>query len=515
MMASNPTLKERLDQSKPQDIWPDPIPLRDELSPVMPFNPDLLPSQLRGWVQDISERMNCPLDLVAIPAMVAAGALIGRRIGIRPQRRTDWLEVANLWGCVVARPGSMKSPAASEALAPIRRLEAKAAEENQTALVSFKASEALHKLEREAAEKGARAALKDKGNGGGRDSAMNTLMAVAEPQTPAALRHLTSDATAEKLGEICAANPHGVMVHRDELLSLFAELDNPEKSSARGFFLTGWGGQDGYTFDRITRGTVHIPAVNLSVFGTTQPSRLAGYVRESIRRFDDGMVQRLQMLSWPDFSGEFKEVDRYPDSAARQQAHECFADLAKLEVRELGAQWDEFDGPHAIPYLRFADDAQEAFSDWRRNLECNKLGSDDLPPALVAHLSKYRGLIPRLALICHLANNDYGPVSAVAAGQAFRWSDYLESHARRAYALSLDDAEAARAIWRKVSKGDLAGPFTARDVQRKRWSGLGDKERVAAGIAALLEADWIGATDVETGGRPSTVYFPNPKALNA
>lgn len=513
LMTARPNLQERLADAQPVDIWPDPIPLRDELQPVLSFDPDLLPSQLRGWVQDIAERMNCPLDLVAIPAMVSAGALIGRKVGIRPQRRTDWLEVANIWGCVVALPGSLKSPAASEALGPIRRLEAKAAQENEAALADFKASEALYKLEKEVAEKGAREALKGKGASGGRDSAFSMFRALAEPVPPAMKRYLTSDSTSEKLGEICAANPHGIMVHRDELLTLFADLDAPEKTAAKGFYMTGWGGQEGYTFDRIGRGTVRIAAVNLSVCGTTQPRRLAGYIRDSIRRFDDGMVQRIQLLAWPDFKGEFREVDRYPDSAARQAALGCYTDLAELDVREIEARWDEDSGPAGVPYLRFVDDAQEEFSEWRVSLE-HALRSDELPPALTAHLSKYRGLIPRLALICHLANNDYGPVSLRAVTQAIGWADYLQSHARRAYAsLSVDNAEAARAIWRRVRKGDLTGPFTARDIQRKGWSGLADKERVASGLAALLDADWIAASVTETGGRPSTTYQPNPKAM--
>jgi hypothetical protein len=229
------------------------------------------------------------------------------------------------------------------------------------------------------------------------------------------------------------------------------------------------------------------------------------------------MVQRLQLLAWPDFSGEFREADRFPDSEARRMAHECFTDLASVDVRELGAQWDEFDGPHGVPYLRFADDAQEAFSAWRAGLE-RTLRSDDLAPAMVAHLSKYRGLVPRLALICHLASNGFGPVTMEATIQAIGWAEYLESHARRVYAsLSVDNAEAARAIWRRVKRGDLTGPFTARDIQRKGWSGLADKQRIAAGLEALLDADWIGARDAsagERGGRPSTFYLANPKALN-
>lgn len=315
------------------------------------------------------------------------------------------------------------------------------------------------------------------------------------------------------MGEICAENPSGIMVHRDELLSLFTDLDNPEKASARGFFLTGWGGLDGYTYDRIGRGTVRIPAANISIFGTTQPSRLAGYIRESIRRFDDGMVQRLQLLAWLDFTGTFQEVDRFPDSTARQAAHECFADLASLDLHELGAERDAFDGPTAIPYLRFAEDAQEAFSEWQAKLESD-VRSDELAPHMVAHVSKYRGLIPRLALICHLANNATGPVSAKALVQAFGWGDYLRSHAHRAYAsLSLDNAEAARAIWRKVSKGQLPQPFTARDIRQKGWSGLSDQGRIEAGLDALTDTFRLKPERVETGGRPSIVYRANPKAL--
>jgi hypothetical protein len=503
-------------EAEPSDTWPAPLPLRDELPPVLPFNDGMLPPRLRPWVADIGERMNCPTEFVAIPAMIAAGSLIGRRVGIRPQQRTTWLEVGNLWGCVVARPGSLKSPAASEALAPMRRLEMEAAEAHQQALADYKAAEALFKIEREAAEKAARGMLADKAKLDGRGLAIRALADVQEPEAPAAKRHMTSDATAEKLGEICAGNPNGIMVHRDELLSLLADLDHPEKASARGFFLTGWSGLDGYTFDRIMRGTVRVPAVNLSLYGTTQPSRLAGYVRDSIRRFDDGMVQRLQLLAWPDCATEFREADRYPDADARREAHQCYADLAKLDAGTVGAELDEFDGPGGVPFLRFAGDAQDHFSNWRADLERTVRG-DDMPAPLVAHLAKYRGLIPRLALICHLAGGGTGPVSIDALRRALCWAEYLESHARRAYAsTSLDNAEAARLIWRRIRKGELATPFTARDVQRRGWTGLNDKDRVAAGIDALLEAEWLLASKVEAGpqgGRPSAIYIPNPKAL--
>lgn len=278
--------------------------------------------------------------------------------------------------------------------------------------------------------------------------------------------------------------------------------------------LSGWNGKEGYTFDRIGRGTVHIPAVDISIIGTTQPSRLARYIRDSLKNFDDGMVQRLQLFAWPDFSGEFREVDRFPDSDARQLANERYSDLASLDARELGTEWDKFAAPDAVPYLRFADDAQELFIDWRGRLERKKLGCEETAPALIAHLAKYRGLIPRLALICHLAGNARGPVTLKACEQAIAWADYLESHARRAYgSLSFHNSHAARAIWRRVCKSDLPSPFTARDIRQKGWSGLTDQKRIEAGLSALVDAAHIAPQRVTTGGRPSYQYRANPKAI--
>jgi Protein of unknown function (DUF3987) len=491
------------------EAWPDPAPLRDELPTVAPFHPDMLPSRLRGWVVDIATRMSLPLDMVAIPAMVAAGSVIGRRVGIRPQENTDWIEVGNLWGCVVAPPGFLKSPAASEALKPLRRLETKAAADFKEAMVAHVCAEELHKIEKEAAAGAAKKAMKDCG----RDAAIAKLSGVERPSPPVERRYLTSDATAEKLGEICLANPEGVMVHRDEVVSLFADLEREEKASARGFFLSAWNGQEAYTFDRIGRGTLRIPALNVSLFGTTQPHRLASYIRDSLRRIDDGMVQRLQLLAWPDFTGDYVEADRWPDSEARTRANECFDYLASIDTQEIRAEVDDYGNPHAVPFLRFDGEALAAFRFWRDSLE-KRVRSDELSASLRSHFAKYRGLIPRLALICHLAGDGEGPVTGNALQQALRWADYLESHAHRAYAsLGIANAEAARAIWRRVELGQVTAPFTARDIHRKGWSGLADIERVKAGLEALEEADWIASEKTETRGRPAVIYRTNPKAL--
>jgi putative DNA primase/helicase len=66
--------------------------------PVPPFSLALLPAALAPWVADIADRVQCPPDFVAVGVMLAAAAVIGRQLAIRPKRQDDWAVVPNLWG---------------------------------------------------------------------------------------------------------------------------------------------------------------------------------------------------------------------------------------------------------------------------------------------------------------------------------------------------------------------------------------------------------------------------------
>jgi putative DNA primase/helicase len=135
-----------------------------------------------------------------------------------------------------------------------------------------------------------------------------------------------------------------------------------------------------------------------------------------------------------------------------------------------------------------------------------------LSPALESHLSKYRTLVPAVALISHLVDGGVGEISRPALMRSLAFSQYLETHARRAYASGSEAATvAAKAILTKIRRHELADGFTARDVHRPRWSNLSDKSQVHAGLDLLVEFDWLATTQRETGGRPSVVHRINPK----
>jgi len=485
--------------------WPEPKPLPNGLARVAPFDVAFLPESVAPWIADIAERMQCPVDFVAVPAIVALGATIGRRVGVRPQRHTDWTEVPNLWGCIVGRPGMMKSPAMGEALKPLHRLDALARDGHAKALKAHARKRELHKLTLEEAKAAARAALRTGGEA--------RPIEIEEPVEPKARRYVVNDTTYEALGEILADNPNGVLAFRDELISLLKTLDREEYCAARGFFLTAWNGSAGYTFDRILRGKTHIEAACLSLLGSTQPGRLAEYVRRAVAggAGDDGLIQRFGLLVWPDQDPEWREADRYPDTAARQRACATYDRLDKLDPDAIGV---ERDASESLPFLRFDESAQGDFVEWRYDLEGRVRSGAAMSPALESHLAKYRKLVPAAALINHLADGGTGPISRAALMRALALAEYLETHARRAYgAGTASETTAAKAILSRIRKGDLSDGFAARDIQRKDWSGLTDGDQIKAGLELLVDFDWIAPQSTATAGRSRTVYRINPRVF--
>ena len=333
------------------DGWPEPEDIKTTLPPVPVFDPRLLPPVFRAWVTDIADRMQCPFEFLAVGAMVAAGSVVGNRIGVQPKRLdTGWVEVPNLWGAVVGRPGVMKTPALSEVLAPLKKLEVAALSAFGTTRAQFEIDQMMYDATRKQIE----ASIKK----GATVQANQLPIQPEEPQPP---RFVVNDSTYQMLGAVLSGNPHGLMVFQDELSGLLMRLDTEGQESSRAFYLQAWDGKQFYTFDRIGRGTVSIPRLCFSMLGGLQPSKLREYMRSAVYggKGDDGLAQRLQMLVFPDISPEWKRVDRTPDMAAAAAAENVFHQLANLDPVLLGAR-THFDG--AIPVQGFDDKAQEVFN---------------------------------------------------------------------------------------------------------------------------------------------------------
>ena len=492
--------------------WDDIEPLPSLLRPVAPFDFALLPGSLCDKVKDIAERMSCPPDFIAVAIMVALSSLIGDQLGIRPKRYDDWLVVPNLWGLNVGRPGVLKSPAVDEGIKDMRRVELDAKKKFDENQAVHEAAALVARIHVKDLEKKIAQALKD----GDHDKA-NTLALEAQqvPEAPKRLRVITNDSTIEKLGELLRDSARCILVYRDEIIGLLRTLDREDRASDRGFYLESWNGTSLiYSYDRIGRGTIDILNPCVSILGSIQPGVLQSYVNSAIQggQGDDGLLQRFQMAVWPDIAADWVNVDRYPEKVPKETVSKLFDRLVKLDVGALQAKTDTYGH---IPFLRFGDTAQKLFDQWRVGLE-NRIRGDDYHPVYEAHLSKFRSLVPSIALISHVIEDDRsGTIGEASLLRALSWSEYLESHAQRIYAYA-NQAEllAAMELLKHILVGDLGNPFTAREVSKRHWSVL-DVSSTQQAIAYLEDSGYIRRkASTQKIGRPRVEWEIHPQLLN-
>lgn len=491
-------------------VWPIPTPLPEALPPVEAFSDELLPDELRDWVTDISHRMQCPPDFAAVSALVALSSLVGARAVVQPKALDSWQVVPNLWGVVVGRPGVKKSPAFSETLKPLSTLQEAENVVFKNAHDSWVLDCQLAAMQREANEREAkRLASTDP------VAARALLQPPNMSPEPVARRYTVNDATVEKLGELLKQNPWGILNYRDELYGMLTGMDKPGQEDARAFMLQSYDGNQSYIFDRIGRGTVEIPRVCLSLVGGIQPGRIQEYVRGAVSggSSDDGLLQRFGLAVWPDIDGEYQHVDQRPDAKAKESAWAVFHRLAVLEPADQ----------NEAKVWRFTEEAQPLFNEWLMTLEA-ELRNDELHPALISHLSKYRKLIPALALLFALIDTpDSGNlIHPEELKRAIAMGGYLRSHANRLYsAATTPEMTGAASLLKKIkgkklvnSDGTACTKFTPRQVAVKNWSGLRSPEAVRKAAEILVDYDYLRWEMVPvgvTGGRPSERYSINPE----
>jgi hypothetical protein len=496
------------------ESWPERESLPAEIPSVSTLPPEMVPAPLREWISDIADLVKLPLEMVAVPAIVAAGSVIGRSVGIRPGVYDDFTVVPNLWGGVVARPGWMKTNAIDEALKPLRGLAHTAHEQFKEREAEFEATKERIEAEIDALKSKMREAAKKDESLVELEKKMKAKKAELKQATPKETRYLTHDATVEKLGELLRDNPRGLLVLRDELSGWLRTLEKAGHEGDREFFLESWNGTGSFVSDRIGRGTIHIPALTLAIFGGIQPGKLRPLIDGALDGGigDDGLPQRLQLLVYLDHLPPWQKAERFTKSEPRKRAHTIFAGLDRLAIGSSGDAGD-------IPYMRFSSDAQTVFDDWHDALEHRLRGETlDETPAFAAHLAKYRSLVPALALIFHCLD-----VAAKSAGViadrvdetnvrlAAAWADFLEEHARKMYAAEINTGvAAAHALAKKIEDGGIADGESIRDIYRNQWSGLRKPDRVDAAINVLIEHNWVRTDAVTKGGRTSRIVWIHP-----
>jgi hypothetical protein len=134
---------------------------------------------------------------------------------------------------------------------------------------------------------------------------------------------------------------------------------------------------------------------------------------------------------------------------------------------------------------------------------------------LESHLAKSRSLLPKLALIFHMAEDGREEeIPMVQAQRAAEFCAYLESHARRVYGcVASRPLQLAATLGEKLRSGTLATAFGVGDVYLQGWPGLDTAERARVAIRVLLDAGWIRPCSARVGGKissPREAFMVNP-----
>ena len=169
--------------------------------------------------------------------------------------------------------------------------------------------------------------------------------------------------------------------------------------------------------------------------------------------------------------------------------------------------------------LRFDRQAQEVWDAFRAVIEERVRGPESSDfPAFIAHIAKFRSLMPSLAVIDHLAEGGSHPDPFIGEQSALKAADtceFLECHARKVYAEELrPEISAGYLLADKIRKGRVKDGDLVRDILRRGWAGLNPSRKLEDALETLEAGHWLRIVESESrprGGRHERVIRLNPK----
>lgn len=404
------------------------------------IDPDMMPEPIMTWADDCARRLNVCPSFIFTPLIVSLSALIGRKVAIAPRRHASYIEVPNLWGMIIGRPSTKKTPSSEQGLQFIKSLAAEARREHHdgrfTRMVALEKSKADEEMAKKIL-RNPKATDEEVDHAG---LLLERTFERREELEKPMRRHLVSDVTHARLTKLMEENPQGMLVLHDELKGLLGRLGDKAHNEERMTYVEAWSGKGSKEIDRVTSDSYYVQGLCLSVFGTMHPHVLEGIIKDATsgdRSNDDGFINRFQLMVSPD-PVPFKamaDIDKPVNVAAKRRVEDITAKLDGLKATRFFEQEELIDGE--IPFMTFTDDAYSWFARWHDRFLRDVKESEELSPLLESHFAKYESLVPSLALLFYLVDWADGAAPATKkipaqyVQQAVKFSQYLASHAEK------------------------------------------------------------------------------------
>lgn len=381
--------------------WPELIRIGSAPEPPA-FPHGVLPEPLAKLSREMADSLNCLPDMPAVAMLAMASGAIGASRSLAVKR--NYVESAALYLCIVAPPGGAKSPILKMLRGPFDARQ-------QSLLDAFKDQIESWKKQNEESR---------------------------DPK-PVCERVVVADATVESLGLILSENPRGMLMVRDELVSLVHGLNQYKggKGADRQFYLSTWSG-DPVTVDRKSDKERHgaplfVVHPILGIVGGVQPDVVACLRGERSRGAappNDGFLDRF-LFAWPATPPAKGETWKSVSDASLADWSDVIDFLLRLEMIEE-------DGRKRSRVLRLSRCGKAA---WEKLTAEHAAETNDerFPEHLVGPWVKLKAYAARLALIVHLlriacgeiANDD---VDGESMTRAWKLVAYFKAHVRKVYA---------------------------------------------------------------------------------
>lgn len=468
---------------------PLPMPAKPtRIDPWRPFPTEVLPEPMRTFVVDSARAIGCDPAYVGLPALVATAAAIGLTYTMR--MKNNWFVKPILWGCIIGRSGTAKTPAFDAAMAFTRERQTEARQRHAAATAQWEKD--LDRFDSEHRKWESEHGIDD-------DEPQ-------KPPRPVLERVMTTNITVEALAGLLDSTPKGLLVAVDELSGLIAGFDR--YSQGKGGDAPQWlscYNAGPIVIDRKTGEprTLFVPRAAVSIVGTTQPATLARVMGREHR--ESGLLARFLLVAPPAEPAVWSDDDVSDGTLATTR--ELFQRLF-----DLAPTIDEFGKP--TPNL--VHKSAEAHREWvrffnRHNERIADLDDEDLR----ASFKKLEEVAARLALVVHVVRMVSGDVAdqTHVDGDSMRagitLAEWFVGETRRVYQMIGGESPAVSKRRRLLDwLAKQPEPVTLRTMQKScRW--LREPGSAEAALAELVAAglgEWQEQPAGPRGGRPTRVF---------
>ena len=486
---------------------PDWTLLEDRRGDLPDFPIDVFTPAWRQWLQHASHGAGVRPEHVAVPLLGVASSLIGTARRVRASN--SWSEPMTLWTCVVADSGDRKTPGLNVTTRALNLI----AKNNSGATT---AKRLTHETRIQRAKEVMKRWKED------RQAALDAKPPREPPPMPIDAidpdkfiepQLYATDPTIERLAALLRARPRGMLLIRDELAGLFANMGRYSRGSDRPFWLEAWNGGR-HVVERVSASIV-VEQLLVGVVGSFQPDKLA----RAFAGDEDGMYGRF-LYAWP-LTPDYRPLTN--------EASEVEPELQNALTALILLPDEDVDGVFVSQSIWLSDDAIAEFEEFRKWVDKTKRGLDGYErqwfvkgETMVLRLT---GTLGYLAWAIALAAPSSSGIDKLTDSlepktidrnfmtAAIRlWREFFWPHARaalRQIGLSDRHKDARRFLrWTKThGKREVSREEVRRDALGQKL----DAEQTQELLEGLAKAGWVKSVTIKTTGRPIHRWQISPK----